>query len=62
MNIVDEKPTFDFTFDESENDIYQKLLNMTAKEHEKIVKTEGLPFSYVINLMKEISAILSTYS
>jgi hypothetical protein len=44
----------DFRFDESDNETFEKLKNLAAIEADKIVESEGLPFSYVINLMKEI--------
>ena len=31
-------------------------------DHEKIIESEGLPFSYIINLMKQISDILQLYN
>ena len=31
-------------------------------DHEKIVKSEGPPFSYIVNLMSQISDILKLYS
>ena len=31
-------------------------------DHEKIIESEGLPFSYIINLMKHISDLLQLYS
>jgi hypothetical protein len=31
-------------------------------DKEKIIETEGLPFSYIINLMKQMSEYLKLYS
>ena len=35
------------------------MKNLSAMEGDKIVESEGLPFSYVINLMKEIEEIVT---
>lgn len=58
-DILDKKPVVkknvDFKFDETDKETYDKLKNLSAIEVDKIVDSEGLPFSYVINLMKELS-------
>lgn len=53
------KKNVDFKFDESDKETFDKLKNLSAIEVDKIVDSEGLPFSYIINLMKEISEIIS---
>ena len=52
----------EFTFEDTEDDTYDKLKNLTALDHEKIVESEGLPFSYIINLMEELSEIMKLKS
>ncbi len=42
----------EFHFDDSDNQTYDKLKNLTARDNEKIVQTEGLPFSYIVNMMQ----------
>lgn len=37
------------------------MKNFAALDEEKIVENEGMPFSYVINLMREIADILNIY-
>jgi hypothetical protein len=56
----EEDLTFEFNFDE-EKDIYEKLKNLTATDTDKIVSSEGLPFSYIVNLMKEVSDTFRSY-
>lgn len=46
------KKSIDFKFDESEQETFEKLKNIAAMETEKIVESEGLPFAYIVNLMK----------
>jgi hypothetical protein len=55
------KKRTDFSFDESDNEAYEKLKNIAAMDVERIVESEGLPFSYVVNLLREISEIVSLY-
>lgn len=38
------------------------MKNLSAVDHEKIIESEGLPFSYIINLMKQMSDILKLYN
>ena len=51
-----------FLLEDDEKDTFQKLKNLAAVDHEKIIESEGLPFSYVVNLMKHISDILRLHS
>lgn len=53
------KKNVDFKFDESDKETFDKLKNLSAIEVDKIVDSEGLPFSYIINLMKELSEIIT---
>ena len=43
-----------FRFDESENETFKKLKKIELMDYEKIVESEGIPFAFIINLMKEI--------
>lgn len=53
------KKRTDFSFDESDNETYEKLKNIAAMDVERIVESEGLPFSYIVNLLHEISDIVA---
>lgn len=44
----------DFILDDEDKETFEKLKNLSAMEHEKIIETEGLPFSYILNMMKQI--------
>jgi hypothetical protein len=45
-----------------EGDTYEKLKNLEAEEEEKIIENEGLPFAYILNMMKQISDVMKIYS
>lgn len=51
----------DFILDEEDKETFEKLKNLAAMDHEKIIESEGLPFSYVINLMRHIADLLHLY-
>ena len=57
----EERKQFIFNFDETENETFNKLKKMELMDYEKIVETEGLPFSYVMNLMSEIKDTINLY-
>lgn len=51
----------DFILDEADKETFEKLKNLSAMAHEKIIESEGLPFSYILNLMKHIEDTLKLY-
>lgn len=51
----------DFLLDDEEKETFEKLKNLSAMDNEKIIETEGLPFSYIINLMKQMEDYLKLY-
>jgi hypothetical protein len=61
LNYKNKKSKLDFKLDESDDKTFQKLKNLATIETDKIAENEGLPFSYIINLMKEITDILTIY-
>ena len=50
-----------FRFDESENETFKKLKKIELMDYEKIVESEGIPFTFIVNLMKEIQEILDIH-
>jgi hypothetical protein len=48
------RKAFEFRFDDSEHQTFQKLKKIELMDYERIVETEGIPFSFIINLMTEI--------
>lgn len=54
------RKTEDFILDD-EHETYEKLQNLGASDHELIVESEGLPFAYILNLMRQISDMLKLH-
>ena len=48
--------------DDEEKETFEKLKDLAAIDVDKIIETEGLPFSYIINLMKQMSDMLKLYN
>lgn len=57
----DMKKQFTFDFDESENETFLKLKKMELLDYQKIVESEGLPFSFVMNMMNELQDTMNLY-
>ena len=51
-----------FLLDDDEKETFEKLKDLSAVDNQKIIESEGLPFSYIINLMKQISDLLRLHS
>lgn len=52
---------FKFDFGETSEETFENLKNVGAVDDEKIVESEGLPFSFMVDLMREISDVISIY-
>ena len=50
-----------FRFDESENETFKKLKNIELMDYDKIVETEGIPFTFIINMLTEMQEILQNH-
>lgn len=52
------KTTEDFKFDDAENETFEKLKNLAAEDEEKIAESEGLPYSFLVDMIKSVQNIL----
>ena len=44
------------------DDTFEQMKNLNVEDVEKIVESEGLPFSYILNLIKELADNVKVYS
>ena len=51
----------DFILDEEDKETFDKLKNIAALDQEKIIESEGLPFAYILNLMRQIEDMMSLH-
>ena len=53
-----QKVDLNFTFNETEASTFAKLENMAAEDHEKILESEGLPYAFIVDMMKSVKDVL----